>query len=159
MKELKVVVVCVLLLLSLAACGNNGQSQLPNPVVEYGSFEEAQKAVDFNFTPLGNLPAGFSVDSISVIDKRIAQIIYKKGDDRICYRVAKGGDDISGDYNEYPANNTVTMGENSVLLRGTGEKVNVALWEKDGFSFALSFNLGEEGMPFSDAEQIIVSVL
>jgi hypothetical protein len=156
MKGLKVFLLCVILMISGVACSSNGQSQLPNPIVDYDSIEDVQKAVDFDFDLLGNIPKGFTLDSTSVINKQIAQIIYKNGEDRICYRVAKGSDDISGDYNEYPVENSITIGNCHVLLRGAEEKINLATWEKDGLSFAVSFN---EGMAPSAVEQIIVSVL
>jgi hypothetical protein len=155
MRGLKVFLLCTLLVLSAAGCSSTGKNQLPNPIVEYNSLEDVQKAVDFAFKPPGHLPEGFSVDSFSVINKEIAQVLYKKGENRICYRAAKGSDDISGDYNVYPVKSTITVGGSMVVLKGAGERVNLAVWEKGGLCFALSF---DEAVALSVVEQMILSV-
>lgn len=169
MKKLITIALCTVMALSLVACGNNDtphkeelnseQVQIPNPIVDYSSVGDAKKAVDFDFNTLDNLPDGFKMDIISVIGDELVQITYKNGKNEICYRIAKCEDEISGVYNEYQTNSTVTVGETEVSVKGTDDKVNVATWTKDGLSFALCVNTGNEGIETSVIQNIIESVL
>ena len=88
-----------------------GEVQIPNPWVETTDLEEAQKAVDFEFTPI-ELPEGYEnqvyVYMREEADRdRIRQFAYK-GDERLLYEVRKEGTD-SGDYSSYTKVETETV--------------------------------------------------
>ena len=53
-------------------------------------------------------------------------------------RKAAGTEDISGDYNEYPEIYNVTVSEREVTMKGTDGKVNVAVWNTDDYSYAIT---------------------
>jgi len=70
----------------------------------------------------------------------MAQIIYSDGQNTITYRMAKGSDDISGDYTNYEESGSEIMGNIEVMLRGSSSLISLATWTKDDCSYALSFS-------------------
>ena len=56
-------------------------------------------------------------------------------------RKGTGSEDVSGDYNKYTKVTKKKINGVSVTLKG-GKKVNLAVWEKDGYSFALYVKKG-----------------
>ena len=50
--------------------------------------------------------------------------------------MARGTNDISGDYNIYKINKRVAIGDLTVTMRGN-KKISSAIWSKDGFAFSL----------------------
>ena len=76
-------------------------TQIPNPIVEYKTVEDAEKAVSFKPVMPAKIPDGYKLAFISVISGKTFQLVYENGDNEITYRVAEGTDDISGDYNVY----------------------------------------------------------
>lgn len=61
---------------------------------------------------------------------------YTNGTDTILFRAANGDEDTSGDYNVY--DNTWTVG--NVTLKGSGDQAVLAIWQRDGVSYSLSFS-------------------
>lgn len=157
MKKIIIGFLCAVIMISaavFASCSNAGTSsnpgtdksgmqtsvQIPNPLVNYGTIDEAKKAVGFNFMVPAALPDGYEMKDITVIGKIIAQISYLKGDSKILYRTSKGNEDISGDYNDYNSVKTITAGNAEITVKGNGDGINLATWTRDGASFSLSFD-------------------
>lgn len=59
-------------------------------------------------------------------------------------RKALSGEDISGDYNQYPQEQTVMAGEREVTLRGQDDLVYVAVWSQGEASFSITVSDGAE---------------
>ena len=57
-------------------------------------------------------------------------------------RKAKGGDDISGDYNVYEAVETRTADGRTVTLKGNDGKVMLATWTDGDYTYCLGFAEG-----------------
>mgnify|MGYP001035014869 CR=1 FL=1 len=118
--------------------------QIPNPFTEYESIELAEKAVAFDVKLPSYIPDGFSFDYASTMRNDFIQIGYKNADGaEILYRMAKGSDDISGDYNIYDSVKAVKVNGIDVTLR-TGSKTSVdgedsasAIWTDGGYSFSV----------------------
>ena len=51
--------------------------------------------------------------------------------------MAKGNEDISGDYNTYNINKEVKIGDLTVTMRGN-DKISNAVWTDGEFSFSVS---------------------
>ncbi|MFV0326967.1 MAG: hypothetical protein ACK5LF_21745, partial [Bacteroides xylanisolvens] len=64
----------------------------------------------------------------------------------------------SGDYNEYKENNTLTVGNLTVIVKGNGGKVNLATWVSGEFSFAISVNPGGKGLDNQAINDMISSM-
>ncbi|OAJ73333.1 copper amine oxidase [Brevibacillus sp. SKDU10] len=114
---------------------------LPNPLVNYSTLDEARKAVGFTFAVPATLPDGYQMKNIIVISNELVEISYLEGDNQITYRTAKGNADISGDYNVYDKDKTITVGNTKITVKGKGDSINLATWTKDGTSFSLAFDV------------------
>ena len=65
------------------------------------------------------------------------EVQFDDGDEVI--RKAKDDGDISGDYNEYASEETMTIGEAQVTFKGTSEdEVNLAVWVSGDYSYSVS---------------------
>ena len=58
----------------------------------------------------------------------------------IIIRKSRGDEDISGDYNTYSTNIMEHICGKDINLRGDGEKIFVATWTENGFSYAVTAN-------------------
>ena len=67
--------------------------QLPNPIKEYNTLDEAKKAVVFKALVPDAMPEGYTLSWVSTINDEIFQISYKNGDSEILYRTAEGAED------------------------------------------------------------------
>ena len=70
------------------------------------------------------------------------EIIYASGEDETArIRKALGADDVSGDYNEYAAVTTTSVGDAQVTLKGGApDSYTLALWSSGGYSYSLSLS-------------------
>ena len=161
MKRLFAVIMMLLTVLSLAACGGSTDSDepdvigMPNPFTDFDTLAEAEKKTGLDIT----LP-----DAIGSSDKRIyramndemIEVIYMNGEDETGrVRKARGSEDISGDYNEYAETETVSVGGLDVLLKGDVGLVKLAVWTNDGYAYSVS---SEAGMT-ADEMMVLVSAV
>ncbi len=122
----------------LAACSAKkpaviGGMQMANPFVTYDTLTDAQTAAGFSFS-VPERVEGYSQRIVQVMSGKMLQVIFREGDSRLILRKQQGSGDISGDYNAYPQTETV----DGVTLRGAEGKVRCAVWERDGFTYALT---------------------
>lgn len=90
------------------------------------------------------------------------EVIYRNkpteaGDSIEAYRIRKavGSDDISGDYNDYKEINKVTVGNNTVTLKGNNSKVYTAVWTSGEYTYAIDIDMAGQG--FSADEVIAIA--
>lgn len=132
--------------------------QLPNPMISYKTVEEASKAVSFQV----KIPTALKdkqINAVNIISGDLVQLDYADG---TCYRVSGaslrkelGTGDISGDYNEYANVSTITVGSQSVTLKGDAAGVMLAVWGDDGNSFSIAF---EKAVTADTVSTIVASV-
>lgn len=115
-----------------------------NPIVSVKNIDELKKAVSFELLVPDKLPAGFSIEKLSVISRKIAEINYTNGIDKIVYRTAGGSDDVSGDYASYETTEITKVNNTEVTLKGNNSLINLATWSQNGISFSLSFSRGTD---------------
>ena len=149
-KSIIVVTLCTAMALSLTACGSThtGEQEVSstsesNAVTIANSFEEFDNlndAMDF---------AGFDIstpDSVGELNRsviraskedKIIEIIYGDEEHNIHIRKSYGNGDISGDYNEFTEENTVDIDGLTVTMKGSNEKINIALWSKDEYAYSI----------------------
>lgn len=118
-------------------------AQIPNPLVEYPDVQSAQKAVSFTIKTPGFLK-DTKIEAINVIAGDLAQVSYAGG---ICWRVSgpalagqAGTGDISGDYNVYSSVNTLTVGGQTVTVKGNGNGISLAVWSDKSNCYSASFD-------------------
>jgi hypothetical protein len=131
-------------IVNISTKGNaENKTQIPNPLVNYNTVNEARKAAGFDFAVPAIVPDGYKMGDIIVISNDVAEIFYKNGDNQILYRTAKENADISGDYTVYDKVKAFTVGNSDITIKGNaGDNVNLATWTRDGVSFSLSFDQG-----------------
>lgn len=119
---------------------------------KYTSVWEAEYAVKFPAL----LPAVLGTEcirKIAVISKNLVEIQYTND---ICYRTAKGKDDISGDYNHY---DEVKSFDNIAKYHGTTKgfhnKIFLATWTDDTYSYSIHI---PHGVSKENIEELILSL-
>lgn len=71
----------------------------------------------------------------------MAEIDYSGEGEQAVYRQSPGAEDNSGDYNEYAAVTTTTVGDAQVTLKGGApDSYTLALWSSGGYSYSLSLS-------------------
>ena len=116
-------------------------AQIPSPWEEYGSLSRLEQAAGFPVS-LPVLPEGYEAVLYQAIPGQLAEVRFSGGVDTLIYRAGLGTEDMSGDYNVYPAVQTVEEGGVSVTCKGDGDTVSLALWSRDGYSFSLASERG-----------------
>ena len=129
-------------------------TEIPNPMTEHATVDELSKAVGFT-VKLPTMPEGYAQSALIDISGEIADVRFTSGEKEICYRVAKGSDDLSGDYNTYKKSGTMTFSGVKVAWRGT-DGVNVATWTKDGYTYSLQM---DNALTKAQVKAIVKSVL
>ncbi len=140
MKKFAAIFFCALAVFAFTACKNTGATasgeQLPNPIVSYDTLADAAKVTGFELAAPDAVD-GYDTRTIQVVDDKMIQVTYTKGEDQLLIRKAAGAGDISGDYTEYAENNTVPVGSLSVLMKGEKGMVSVATWADGDSTFAV----------------------
>ncbi len=113
---------------------------LPNPLVEYETIEKAAENLDFIVKKPTYIPEGYKMESIGIINKNLFQVILANGDDTLCFRMAKGKDDISGDYNKYPMEKTIEISGIKINVKGDNDKIVLANWVENEIMHSISFS-------------------
>lgn len=146
MKKLIAITLCTAMAISLAGCSGNSSPEdpvpqtsveIPNPFVDCDTMEDAEKIAGFDMAEPVNIPEGYTQKLIQAVENDMIQIFYANGEKTILIRKAEGRQDISGDYNEYNENNTVTVDGIEVSTKGEEGKINVAVWTYGDFSYAI----------------------
>jgi len=131
--------------------GEQGGTGIANPFVDCTSASEASQIAGFTVTFPEAIP-GYSERHYQAVEGQMIQCFYRQGDKSVLVRKAKGTDDISGDYNEYPQVNTVKVDEIEVTQKGKDDLVYVATWTRDGFSYAVD---ADEGLSSETIEGLV----
>lgn len=125
--------------------------QIPNPLRDYKTVEEAKKAVSFDAKIPSKLPDGFKITYVGTISDEILQVFYGSGDKKIVYRTALGEGEISGDYNVYKTEKTIKAKSGDVTFK-KGENGALALWNDGKCTYSASFN-------YDAAESDVLSII
>ena len=155
MKKMMKCVMVVAMVASMTGCGKGAATptepveenvQIPNPFKECETIEEAEKIAGFDIVIPEKVPEGFSNKNISAIQDELIDIIYVNGEDELTIRKGKGTNDVSGDHLDYDEISTVEINNRSVTLKGSSDKVNVAIWNDGDFAYSITVNIGNTGI-------------
>lgn len=127
---------------------------ISNPIEEYKTIAEAQKALKFKIVVPKEIPSEYKVKFISTISKQTFQIGYKNEKNEILFRMGQGIENISGDYNVYNVNNTIKLDDKTIKLSGNDKLIKLATWKVKDMSYSISV---ENGMEKDDIIKIIKS--
>ena len=108
-------------------------------VEEVESMQQATELTGFTMRiPEGKAP--YTEKTISVIGEDMIEVAYSKEEpSAVGYsiRKARAEGDISGDYTEYTESKEVDSEGRKVTLKGEAGRYSLALWEENGFSYAV----------------------
>lgn len=134
-----------------------GGDMIPNPFEEVSTLEEAADIAGFTFTVPDSLEEGYDITIRVMKDSMIEVLFFTGEDESFRIRKATGEEDVSGDYNSYQIETTMSVGDTTVTLKGNKEEEwNVVTWTKDGYSYAI--DAGSETMTSERAETIVSEV-
>lgn len=131
-----------------AASNASPAEQLANPWVDCDTIGDVESHAGFAFSVPESLD-GYGAATFQAVDGETAQATYGDASDAsapvACVRKSTGaGQDVSGDYNDYPDSGTVEVGGTEVSLRGTDGSWSVATWDEGDFSFAIVLTDGRD---------------
>lgn len=113
---------------------DEGTAQIPSPFTKYENLADAVRAAGFEL----DIPAAVNGSDHRVfqaIKGELLEAIYSKGgEETVRIRKAPGSGDLSGDCNEY----SQIKVENGVTMKGEKGLVVVAIWEKNGYTYAIT---------------------
>ena len=128
--------------------------QIANGIEECSGIDELSEKVGFTVHAPQELPfEPVRVEYYSYWGN-MAQINYIGDGKEIIYRVSKGVEDNSGDYNSYSETESFNVSGADVTLKGDGIW-RLAIWESEGFSYSLS---APDGMDEQQAANMISSI-
>lgn len=117
-------------------------SQTANPFVDCKTTELAEKLAGFTLQTF-EAPEGYEITDNRVIPGQMLEIIYADaGGQEIRLRKGVGTEDISGDYNTYDSEETVTLGDVTVTEKAGADGIHVAYWTKDEYAWSLTSSAG-----------------
>ena len=124
----------------------------------YTTIEKAQEAIGYSFTAPTDLPAGYTLDEISVVlngAESFAQINYKNGDSEIIYRVSATTDDLNSDRTKYPDQREFNVFETTINGLCREEIIYVSTWTDNTFHYCL---MASDGFDMTTTSKIIASI-
>ena len=114
-----------------------------NGMESVASADELFQKLGFPVSDLKNLP--FTVEHTEYTNGwgKFALIDYEGVDadgnaQSLCYRKGIGEEDISGDYNVYEVEETADVSGVQVTLKGSADGYVLAVWNADGYAYAVS---------------------
>lgn len=111
---------------------------MPNPYTDHDSLEEAEEDAGFKIQVPDEI-CGAKAAAFRNLGTKMLEVIYYDGDTEVArVRKGTGEDDISGDYNEYEADETVDAADTQVTLKGSADGCALAVWNADGYAYAVS---------------------
>ena len=114
-----------------------------NQIIEVGSAAELSDMVGFEINVPQYIP--FEAESVTYISlwNEIGEIDFENGDKTLSYRkgFVKDGE-VSGDYNEYAAEKTVSFDNTDVTIKGTDGEYTLAVWTKGDYAYSVSISYG-----------------
>lgn len=122
-----------------------GALMLPNPFVVCDSMEEAARLAGFEVV-LPKVP-----DRLEVLKGTMIQAFYGENGKEMLIRKARGGGDISGDYNHYAQVEVM----DGITLKGKGSVFFLAVWAKDGYAFSIRVG---QALPKADLLAVVAVV-
>lgn len=130
--------------------------QIPNPIIEYNTVDEAKASLGIDASIPTALPAGYELSKITTISNTALDLTYVNGESELSYRTAKSLEDISGDYNTYEFTKTAEINGYEISYSGNGQKVHNAKWNNGEFSFSI---YADNGITFDELKSMIESII
>lgn len=117
-------------------------SQGEMSIVNHSTVDELSQVVGFTVNEIQDFP--FDVDTVEYISYygELAEVKYTGQNNVVVLRIAAGSEDISGDHSEYTCIKFHTTNGYNVTIKGNDDQYFLALWQHDGFTYAVQFAEG-----------------
>ena len=112
-------------------------TQIPNPITEYKTLAEAEKAAGYT-AKTSAYYKDTAIERVATIEK-LVELDYAGG---ITYRMVPGSEDPSGNYNDYASTKTLKIGAYTVTAKGDGSTVCLADFSDGTYSYSFDFETG-----------------
>ncbi|MEA4972165.1 MAG: hypothetical protein VB119_03205 [Candidatus Metalachnospira sp.] len=112
-------------------------TQVVPDIEEFDSIDELSQHVGFEVKDIESVPFTVEKKTYSLYWDNLSEITYTGDTEELVFRKALGSDDVSGDYTEYSSEKSCTIGDFTVTLKGNDDTYNLALWQKDGYSYSI----------------------
>lgn len=121
---------------------------LANPFVSCATLEEAERLAGFSLDLPDQLTCGAGQTEIRAVKNALIEVTYREQGQELKIRKAADREDdrgdLSGDYRVYDAEETIPVNGCEVTVRQTDGKAAVALWSRDGYTYAVNAAPGLE---------------
>ena len=125
------------------AAGTTGPiDQTPWGTMVYKNAADLSNASGIEIADLENLPFKPTETVYQAYEDGIAEILYSKGEDSLSYRISKGDEDNSGDYNEYSKVFEKEIDGTVYTLKGEGDLIFCALYKRGDYSYSITSTIG-----------------
>ena len=119
-------------------------AELANPFADCASLEEAEEIAGFSLELPEQIPGWADRTAIRAMDAALIEVTYEGRGRELTIRKGTGSGDISGDYNPYDHQETVMADGCRITVKGTDGQMAVAVWSRDGYTYAVSTAPGME---------------
>ncbi len=152
MKKIVLLALVIALSTTLMACASKQESehiaqndtmemtgtQMANPFEDVATLKDAEKLAGFTFFLPSTMPKAYTDIDYRVLtsEKSMIEVIYKNVHDGLRFRKSKS-ENISGVYIEFLSVETVMLNNVKIILKGHGDEVHLAEWEKDTFFYSI----------------------
>ena len=126
---------------SISGINDTQGTQVINPYVEFETVEQAGEVLECTIP----YPIDVAFDKIFVVNDAFVQLDFTNNGKEYSYRVGKGNDDISGDYNKYSyvkqiENSLINFAKPSpiVTISGENKKYSLATWVDDIRTYSIT---------------------
>lgn len=118
------------------AAASTESAALANPFQDYDTLADAESAAGFSMT-LPSIGANYNSVAYRAIPGQLLEVVYGS-DGAETLRLRKGADlsNVSGDYNTYRTIKTIRVDDVNVRMKGSGNRMSLATWERDGHAYA-----------------------
>ena len=111
---------------------------MPNPYTDHGTLKEAEEDAGFKIQIPDEI-RGVKAVAFRNLGTEMLEVIYYDGDAEVArVRKGTGAEDISGDYNVYEIEEAVDVTVTQVTLKGSADGYALAVWNEDGYAYAVS---------------------
>ena len=120
--------------------GENEESMIgmPNLYTDHGTLKEAEEDAGFKIQIPDEI-RGVKAVAFRNLGTEMLEVIYYDGDAEVArVRKGTGAEDISGDYNVYEIEEAVDVTGTQVTLKGSADGYALAVWNEDGYAYAVS---------------------
>ncbi len=108
-------------------------------IVDHSTIGKLSEAVGFTMKELHDIPFDVGTVTYTSYWEDLAEVTYTGQNNKAVLRMAPGDEDISGDYSEYADIENFRTDDYDVTIKGNDGKYSLAVWQCDGFSYAVHF--------------------